>query len=126
MDIGAHVGDTTLPLGVAAKGGTVVAFEMGPPVEILRINARLNPQFNIDIYNVAITNHTNSVLYETGRDILNIALKYLNNVHVQGVVAAMEEFPPHKMDQKLNLPDFTISSHRNILKNSYKISASSK
>ena len=55
-----------MPLAVVARGGTVVAFEMGPPVKILRINAKLNPQFNIDVYNLAITNHSNSVIYETG------------------------------------------------------------
>jgi hypothetical protein len=27
-------------LAVAAKGGTVVAFEMGPPIDMLRINKR--------------------------------------------------------------------------------------
>ena len=40
VDIGAHTGDTALVLAVAAKGGTVVAFEMGPPIEILRENIR--------------------------------------------------------------------------------------
>ena len=43
MDIGAHTGDTALVLAVAAKGGTVVAFEMGPPIEILRENIRCLP-----------------------------------------------------------------------------------
>ena len=41
VDIGAHGGDTTLPLAVAARGGTVVAFEMGPPIRILELNKRL-------------------------------------------------------------------------------------
>lgn len=40
VDIGANTGDTPLVLAVAAKGGTVVAFEMGPPIELLRINKR--------------------------------------------------------------------------------------
>ena len=40
VDIGAHTGDTALVLAVAAKGGTVAAFEMGPPVEMLRANKR--------------------------------------------------------------------------------------
>ena len=66
IDIGAHIGDTSLPLAVVARGGTVVAFEMGTPFEILKINAKLNPQFKIDVYNLAITNHSKSVLYETG------------------------------------------------------------
>ena len=32
-------GDTSFNLAVATGGGTVVAFEMGPPVELLRFNA---------------------------------------------------------------------------------------
>ena len=32
-------GDTSLNLAVATGGGTVVAFEMGPPVQLLRFNA---------------------------------------------------------------------------------------
>ena len=40
VDIGANTGDTPLALAVAAKGGTVAAFEMGPPVDLLRVNVR--------------------------------------------------------------------------------------
>ena len=40
VDIGANTGDTPLVLAVAAKGGTVVAFEMGPPIDLLRVNKR--------------------------------------------------------------------------------------
>ena len=40
MDIGANTGDTSLVLAVASQGGTVVAFEMGSPVEMLRVNKR--------------------------------------------------------------------------------------
>ena len=40
VDIGAHTGDTAMVLAVAAKGGKVVAFEMGAPVDILRLNTR--------------------------------------------------------------------------------------
>ena len=65
VDIGAHGGDTTLPLAVVARGGTVVAIEMGPPVELLKINAKLNPHLKIDIYNIAITNHSEGVVYKT-------------------------------------------------------------
>ena len=32
-------GDTSFNLAVATRGGSVVAFEMGPPVELLRFNA---------------------------------------------------------------------------------------
>ena len=65
VDIGAHIGDTTLPMAVAARGGTVVAIEMGPPVELLKINAKLNPHFKIDVHNIAITNHSGGVVYES-------------------------------------------------------------
>ena len=40
VDIGANDGDTSLILAVAAKGGTVAAFEMGTPIEMLRVNKR--------------------------------------------------------------------------------------
>ena len=40
VDIGANTGDTPLVMAVAARGGTVAAFEMGPPVDMLRINRR--------------------------------------------------------------------------------------
>ena len=55
-----------MPLAVVARGGTVVAIEMGPPVELLKINAKLNPHLKIDIHNIAITNHSRGVVYETG------------------------------------------------------------
>ena len=54
-----------MPLAVVARGGTVVAIEMGPPVQLLKINAKLNPHLKIDIYNIAITNHSEGVVYET-------------------------------------------------------------
>ena len=38
MDIGAQTGDTTFVLAVAAKGGTMAAFEMEHPVDMLRAN----------------------------------------------------------------------------------------
>ena len=40
MDIGAQIGDTSLNLAGVFPQGTVVAFEMGPPVEMLRVNVR--------------------------------------------------------------------------------------
>ena len=40
IDIGANDGDTTLNLALAAAGGTVLAFEMGPQVELLQYNVR--------------------------------------------------------------------------------------
>ena len=35
-----YLGDTALNLAEASDGGTVVAFEMGPPVHMLKINKK--------------------------------------------------------------------------------------
>ena len=40
VDIGANDGDSALILAVAARGGTVVAFEMGTAIDMLRVNKR--------------------------------------------------------------------------------------
>jgi len=64
VDIGAHGGDTSIPLALVARGGKVVAFEMGPPFHMLRINQRLNPELNMDIYNLAIYDKNGTVFYE--------------------------------------------------------------
>jgi FkbM family methyltransferase len=43
IDIGAHGGDTTIPMAAAVGvGGLVLAFEPGPPWEILKSNVLLN------------------------------------------------------------------------------------
>tara|TARA_R110000850_G_scaffold247744_1_gene372677 strand:- start:445 stop:1266 length:822 start_codon:yes stop_codon:yes gene_type:complete len=46
IDIGAHVGDTTVPVALAVGSeGCVFGFEPNPSVfEILKVNARLNPE----------------------------------------------------------------------------------
>ena len=84
VDIGAQIGDTTLNLAAVFPRGTVTAFEMGPPIDILRVNvrsdrrikdglfncspslSRLNPQFNIDVHNVAVSNKAGRVFYQSG------------------------------------------------------------
>ena len=83
VDIGAQIGDTTLNLAAVFPRGTVTAFEMGPPIDILRVNVRsarrlkdgllsvlslcrLNPQFNIDVHNVAVSNKAGRVFYQSG------------------------------------------------------------
>ena len=43
VDIGANDGDSALILAVAAKGGTVAAFEMGTAIDMLRINKKYEP-----------------------------------------------------------------------------------
>ena len=64
LDIGANDGDTTLNLAVASGGGSVLAFEMGPHVKILRHNVRLNPGLHIDVHAVAISNKSEGVNYQ--------------------------------------------------------------
>ncbi len=57
IDIGAHIGDTTVPLALAVgKEGTTLAFDPNPHVfEILSVNAQLNPEkTNILPFNCAI------------------------------------------------------------------------
>ena len=49
---------------MAIEGGTVVAFEMGPPVEMLRYNVRLNPQYKIDVHHLAVSDKFQRVHYE--------------------------------------------------------------
>merc|ERR1711953_504474 len=66
VDIGAQIGDTSLNLAAVFPEGAVVAFEMGPPIQMLRLNVRLNPQFKIDVHNVAVSNKTGSVVYHSG------------------------------------------------------------
>ena len=92
-------GDTSLNLAAVFPQGTVVAFEVGPPIQMLRLNVRsderekmfkhnatiiqqqrnkkttttrlsycrLNPQFKIDVHNVAVSNNTGIVYYHSGR-----------------------------------------------------------
>ena len=49
---------------MAVEGGTVVAFEMGPPVEMLRYNVRLNPQYNIHVHHLAVSDTFQTVYYQ--------------------------------------------------------------
>jgi FkbM family methyltransferase len=57
IDIGAHIGDTTIPIALAAgKTGTTLAFDPNPMVfKILEVNAKLNlDKTNIVPFNYAI------------------------------------------------------------------------
>ena len=66
IDIGANIGDTSLNMAAAAGGkGRVVAFEMGPPADILRINIKQNPQFQVDLHEVAVSDSFGSVAYHS-------------------------------------------------------------
>ena len=57
LDIGAHVGSFSVIFGsCVGKTGKVLAFEPNPKTfEILKQNADLNPDFNIEPYNLACT-----------------------------------------------------------------------
>lgn len=64
VDIGANDGDTTFNLATSV-GGKVVAFEMGPTYQLLEQNIRLNPDFDIDIHKLAISDKESLVHYES-------------------------------------------------------------
>lgn len=58
IDIGAHIGDTTLPMAMAVgQSGHVIAFEANPnTAQVLAVNAGLNPHIGtIHAHNVAVT-----------------------------------------------------------------------
>lgn len=65
IDVGAHGGDTSVPLAVVAGGGVVAAIEMGPPINLLRVNKRINPTLNIDVFNVAVSDKEGTVAYKS-------------------------------------------------------------
>ena len=52
VDIGAQIGDTTLNLAAVFPGGTVTAFEMGPPIDILRVNVRSDRRIKYGLLSV--------------------------------------------------------------------------
>lgn len=60
IDIGAHVGDTTIPYAAAVGAtGRVLAFEPNPAVyEVVSKSAELNPEYNITCVNYAVTAET--------------------------------------------------------------------
>lgn len=61
IDIGAHTGDTTLPMALAVgQSGSVIAFEANPyTYETLAINAELNKHIGkIYAHNLAVTDET--------------------------------------------------------------------
>jgi len=68
IDIGAHTGDTTVPMALAnGKEGTTIAFDPNPYVfEILSINSKLNTQkTNIIPYNYAIAVEPGEYFYNS-------------------------------------------------------------
>ena len=66
VDIGAHGGDTTLPISLATRGGRTFAFEMGPPYAMLRCNVDLNPSLHIETHALAVSDRDGEVMYESG------------------------------------------------------------
>ena len=68
LDIGAHVGDTTVPMALAAgPSGLVLGFDPNPYVfEILQVNAGLNPELtHIVPHNFAITEEDGLFYYRS-------------------------------------------------------------
>ena len=69
IDIGAHGGDTSLALAAAVgPTGLVLAFEPGPPFELLKANIWINTPFNIHAYNFAIDEIEGEWCYTSGCD----------------------------------------------------------
>ncbi|RLD26285.1 MAG: hypothetical protein DRI75_12005 [Bacteroidetes bacterium] len=71
IDIGAHIGDTTVPLALAVgKDGITLAFDPNPYVfEILSINAQLNKEkTNILPFNYAIAVEPGEYYYNSSED----------------------------------------------------------
>lgn len=66
IDIGAHIGDTTVPMGLAAgTEGLVLGFDPNPYVyNVLNANTRLNPdKVRIEAHNMAITETDGEFFY---------------------------------------------------------------
>mmetsp|Transcript_2772 Transcript_2772/g.7766 ORF Transcript_2772/g.7766 Transcript_2772/m.7766 type:complete len:374 (-) Transcript_2772:58-1179(-) len=65
IDIGPHVGDSTLPMALFAN--RTIAFEPNPEVyQILRANAKLNPDLNIDAHNTGIAGEDGTIEFQYG------------------------------------------------------------
>ena len=74
IDIGAHTGDTTVPMAlVAGKQGLVLAFDPNPLVfEVLKINASLNPNLtNIMAYPYAVAEQSGEFYYHSSENSFN-------------------------------------------------------
>lgn len=105
IDIGANIGDTTVPMAVAAgKSGLVLAFEPNPMVfEILQVNAGLNPEkTTIITVPYAITENSGEFYYSSSE------ASFGNG----GVSASIKEAGKHgrfQLNAKItgvNLPDY--------------------
>ena len=94
IDIGANIGDTSLNMAAAGEGkGTVVAFEMGPPVDILRININQNQQFHVDLHEVAVSDSFGTVAYTSGSGGVNGGIPQDTRLHdVQSSVKSVKLF----------------------------------
>jgi len=105
VDIGANDGDTSLNLAQASNEGTVVAFEMGPPLAMLKHNVKLNPQFKIDIHHAAISDKYGLVSYESGCNGCNGGISEGSNSSSQYSVRSVklvpfliQNYPQHFLD----------------------------
>lgn len=103
IDIGAHIGDTTVPIALATgKNGTTVAFDPNPMVfKVLAINAKLNP----DKTNILPFNH--AIAVEPGEYFYNSAEATYNNGGIsKDKVNSHGKYQLYKKVTAVNLLDF--------------------
>jgi FkbM family methyltransferase len=117
IDIGGQTGDTMLPMAVAAGlGGKVLVFEMQPEsFKLLQYNIGLNRHLDITAYNVAVSNKTETALYETGCGGCNgglVGAKYTGaaNTHVVKTVS-LSEFLPANVQSAVSLVKIDTEGH---------------
>eukprot|EP01065_Artemidia_motanka_P033858 TRINITY_DN40897_c0_g1_i1.p1 TRINITY_DN40897_c0_g1~~TRINITY_DN40897_c0_g1_i1.p1 ORF type:complete len:375 (+),score=129.25 TRINITY_DN40897_c0_g1_i1:57-1181(+) len=68
IDIGTDIGDTTVPLAHATKGGTTIAIEaVSAHYQMLVLQSRLNPHLKIIPHLTAVTNEDNITVRMTGQ-----------------------------------------------------------
>jgi FkbM family methyltransferase len=108
IDIGAHAGDTPLPIALATgKSGMTLAFEPNPyPFKILLENARLNAEkINMIPYNYAITEKKGNFVFEYSDP------GFCNGGNHQGI-SFLKHWHVCKLDVSgVNLMDFLKENH---------------
>lgn len=114
IDIGAHSGDTTIPMAIATgKAGLVLAFDPNPYVfKILKVNSTLNVEkTNIIPYNYAITDIDGDFFYNSSEATFNNG----------GISKVKSENHGHfELNQKIkgiNLLNFLNQHYKNSLNN---------
>jgi len=109
IDIGANIGDTTVPISLATgKKGLTIGFEPNPHIfEIFKINATLNPdKTNIVAAPFAITDEEGDFFYQSSEASLsngNIAKEISSGYSLQGKIKGirLEDFLKEKYPEWL-------------------------